>query len=149
MSRGAIYLIGPIGGLSYEQATGWRIDARKVLEKMDWVVLDPMSGKECLHQTKDIGVGLANAKSVENGYIYHSDLLRINKADVLLANWLIKSHRPPIGTMFEYGYGSAKDKTIITVTDDEYFMKHPFVAYSSIIVSTMEEAYDLLSAMGR
>jgi len=148
MKLGTIYLIGPIGGLSYEQATGWRIEARNVLEDMGWEVFDPMSGKECLQQTQDIGVDLANEKTVENGYIYHSDLRRINRADILLANWLIASHRPPIGTMFEYGYASAKDKCIITVSTDDYFIKHPFVVNSSIIVSTMEEAYEAVTAMG-
>lgn len=149
MSRGSIYLVGPIGGLSYEQATSWRLAAREVLEDMGWEVLDPMSGKECLHQTKDIGVGLENKKTVENGYIFHSDVHRLNKAGIYLANWLIPSHRPPIGTMFEYGYGYAKDKCIITVSTDEYFTKHPFVVNSSIIVPTMEDAYELLAAMGR
>lgn len=149
MSKGIVYLIGPIGGLSYEQATTWRKEARTELEPMGWTILDPMSGKECLKDEKDIGVGLNNAKSVENGYIFHSDLLRLNKADIMLANWSIPSHRPPIGTMFEYGYAFAKDKTIITVSTDDYFIHHPFVVASSIIVSTLDEAYELLAAMGR
>jgi len=144
-----VYLVGPIGGLSYDDATKWRLDAREHLEDVGFTVLDPMSGKECLKNDKSIGVGLNNTKYVENGYIYHSDLFRLNAADIILSNLTKLSSRPTIGTFFEYGYATAKGKTIITVTTDEYISKHPFIVNSSIIVPTLEDAYDLLSKMGR
>ena len=149
MHKRTIYLIGPIGGMSYEDATKWRLEAREVLEDIGYEVLDPMTGKECLKGETSIGVGLGNANSVKNGYIYHSDLHRINRADVLLANLLKMSDKQSIGTFFEYGYGAAKDKTIVTVTADPYVTAHPFIAASSIVVASLEEAYELLAKMTR
>ena len=149
MAKRTVYLIGPIGGLSYADATQWRIDARPILEDMGFEVLDPMSGKECLKGDKSIGVGLKNAPFVENGYIYHSDLHRVNRADFLLSNLLKMSDKQSIGTFFEYGYGAAKDKTIITVTADPYMAKHPFIVSSSIVVPDMDTAYELLTKMMR
>ena len=145
----SVYLVGPIGGLSYEDATQWRVEAREVLEARHWDVFDPMTGHESLKGEKDIGVGLGNAKFVENGCIFHSDLFRINEADILLVNLLKLSPKQSVGTFFEYGYGYANKKMIITVTTDSYISKHPFIVGSSIVVSSMEQAYELINNLVR
>lgn len=142
-----IYLIGPIGGQSYDTATAWRNSAKEILTDMGHTVYDPMSGKECLKNSKSIGVGLENVKYVENGYIYHSDLFRVRRADILLCNMTVAENAKSIGTFFELGYGTAHGKLIIMVANTEYTRKHPFVATSCIVVNTLDEAYEVVSML--
>ena len=148
MNRGTVYLVGPIRGLSYEEATGWRNQAKKELEDCGFTVLNPMSGKENLKGTEDIGVNLKTGDEAKNQYIYFSDIHRVNESNIILANMLPKSYRPPIGSMFEIGYAVAKDKTVILVTDDLYLQKHPFIEYTCIVVPTLEDAYTLINKIG-
>lgn len=147
MKKPIIYLIGPISGISYDQATLWRKEAKEQLEDMGYIVLDPMSGQECLKGESKIGINLENSIVVTNQYIYHSDIYKVNRADVLLANLLSDSATHSLGTYIEIGYAIAKDKLVIVVTKDNNIYKHPFIEYSCIVVSSMEMAYEVLDSI--
>ena len=55
MAKPTIYLAGGISHLSYEEATGWRLDLiRQAGDRA--IILDPMRGKEILEGTKTIAL---------------------------------------------------------------------------------------------
>lgn len=143
-----VYLVGPIGGKTYGEAIGWRTIVSKALRYKGFEPICPMTGKQVLNDGNKIGTGLNNATAVKNGTILHTDLYRVRESDIILVNFLdIKvgeTTTPPIGSLIEIGYASALRKLIVVVATDPYVQQHPFIAGLSVVVSTMEEAIQVI-----
>lgn len=120
------YLAGPISGLSYVQATAWRLHMASELQP-DFEVLSPMRGKENLNHVTNF-----NGEYVENVYgsseaIMQRDLTDVGRADLVIA-YFNPGHTLSIGTPFELGYAVRDQKPIIVVTDTESpYASHPFL----------------------
>jgi nucleoside 2-deoxyribosyltransferase len=143
MKNGTIYLIGPISGCTFTEATQWRNDLQIPLAQNGWTVLDPMRGKNHLSAEEKIVLSYEDHIVSRSDSIFQTDLFRVRQADVLLCN-LTSMPGHSIGTFMEMGYGHALGKIIIVIANDPMVVKHPFIVNSSIVVSTVEEALQVL-----
>lgn len=140
-----VYLAGSIRGLSYEEATQWRIDATTYLGKYGIECISPMRNKGLLVKEKKI----TNAYDMEGGYtpaeLYRRDKFDIIHSDIILVN-LLHTKNTPIGTTFELAWGTLLDKYCVVVVDKEsIFSTHPFVIGSaSVKFDNMDKALEYI-----
>ena len=132
-----VYLAGPITGLSYESATGWR---RKVADALPMhEVLDPMRGKEDLAGASLLAAGLCTTEMAQR------DLADIDRCDVVLVNFQ-GARQMSVGTVAEIGYAFGRSKKVMVVFDDLH--AHPFLmAMVRWTPWSLEEAIDRLAGM--
>jgi nucleoside 2-deoxyribosyltransferase len=122
-----VYLAGPIGGMSDDQARSWREIATQLLTDRGANVLDPMirdyRGKEDL-----------STQAIVEG-----DKADIDQADVVLANcWT-----PSPGTSMEILYAHEQGKRVITVVPTGSRVS-PWITYhSQEVVSSLYRACEL------
>lgn len=135
-----VYLAGPIAGVSWDDANGWRRLAQSEIGGKGIRCLSPLRGKEKMFEgikqfktTQYEGVG-------SDSCIYDRDRSDLERADIVLAH-LRCADRVSIGTMFELGWASTLHKFIVVVMDEGNVHDHPFVRRAaSLIVPTLDEA---------
>lgn len=140
-----IYLIGPITGLSYDDATSHFTDRAKLLPGYD--ILQPMLGKEYLRNETELkAVGYEDFPISTNHAITLSDFWRVDQADILFADFTKAKDKVSIGTVAEISRGFAKGKLIITVLPDNNIHNHAFILeMSTVVFKTVEEGIDYLN----
>ena len=143
-----VYLAGPISGLTYNAADGWRTDPEFILtlRHMGFEALSPLEGYEDLSvddSELDPWFETRNGSTAAPFTAVQDDLRMIRECDAVIAN-LLGATRPSIGTMAEMGYAHALDKPIVVVMSEKRFddpHDHPFVySLASEIVSTLNAA---------
>lgn len=128
-----IYLAGGIGGLSYQEATGWRSEVSYILGKFSGIgTLDPMRAKESLSGEKTIA-NTYQALGFTGREIFDRDLADIRSANVLLVNLL--PNPTSLGTLFELGYAYSLGKPCVVVCPPHY-LDHPFISQSAKYLTT-------------
>lgn len=147
MTTRRVYLLGPISGLSYEEATQWRKDVRDELDYLyDGKIktMSPMSHKESLQYETEIKLHYAdnlysNAKSV-----FMRDVAMVRNADLILGD-LTHMNTGSIGSFMELGIAYERNIPIILVIPpDKQCREHPFLSCSSNIVDNLDQALDLI-----
>lgn len=146
------YLAGPITGLTYGQATDWRVYASDVLTGQGIEVLSPMRGKDFI--LKRIGAQEVLGQTYEDSPlstqrgIVARDIFDVNCADIVLFN-LLGADQVSIGTMVEYGWASAHRKIVVTVMEKSGNVHdHAFIReLSPYRVETLDEALDIVGAI--
>jgi nucleoside 2-deoxyribosyltransferase len=140
-----IYLAGPIAGQTFDEAAlGWRKTARLYLENRNYEVRCPLRGKEHL-----AGYGVLGKQGYDDHplttaqAVIKRDYKDVSDSHIILMN-LLPGDKVSIGTMVELGWASAQGKRIIIVLDDSNIHNHLFVQELGQIVSTLEEALELL-----
>ena len=96
-----VYLGGPINGCTDEEASGWRTEAKAVLEAAGFLTVDPMDRD---YRGREMEPGIA-AEIVE------LDKKDIDTCDVILVN----SPKPSYGTAMEIMYAFERGKHIEVV----------------------------------
>lgn len=85
-----VYLAGPIGAKTPEQANGWRNCAAEALTPHGFLCTSPMRGKEMLKPEQKIGVEYAgqygDVPELRAQSIYVRDIYDVTRADIILAN---------------------------------------------------------------
>ena len=138
-----VYLVGPISGCTYEEATNWRRLVTEVLKAKNHLVFDPMSGKEELKQEEKIVLAYEEHLMAKADHIFLADLHRVRQSDVLFCNLLdIKGFT--VGSLFEIGFGYALNKAIIVIANDKMITDHPFIKNSAFVASSVEEGLTIL-----
>lgn len=140
-----VYLAGPIVGLTYEDAMGWRVRAAVELETAGIRSFNPLRGKkkwdgvDHLTNYHDGGHGLTPEQLVNR------DLYDIRRSDVVLVNLLNLLNVPPtpIGTLIEIGYAHGLGKPLVVACPDSFAL-HPFLA----VIPTYRTPY-LATALAR
>jgi nucleoside 2-deoxyribosyltransferase len=145
MNKPVIYLCGPISGLTWEEATRWRIDVTKRLNGL-CTILSPLRNKEKF--LKDVGVieGAYEHLLTTPDAVVTRDLFDVRQADALLV-YNPPSYKMSIGTPFEMGYAAALQKPIIVVLHpDDPLRKHPFILDLpfGVVVASIREAITYL-----
>lgn len=145
MKQLGVYLAGPISGLTYEDATGWRDNPafHDDLALAGWTPLSPMEGYEWLSgNDKPLSVHFEDAAHPgAAAEAVRDDLAAIDAAKAVLCNFSGAS-RASIGTCAELGYAFARGKAVISVlpTGDTVH-DHPFVTNLSYrVVETLPGA---------
>jgi len=142
-----VYLFGPIRGLSYKQATEWRIVAENRLREAGIDVISPMFAKENLSKMK--GLLKADYKGPEHlisstHAIYSRDYWSVRISDILLGNFL-KAKLPTFGSVMEMAWGWQLGKFIVLAMEKKNIHDHPFIREAaSVVAPTIEEAIDIV-----
>lgn len=149
MIKRYIYLAGPIAGCSYGEATDWReyVTARF----MPGIIgISPMRLKEWCQRVNTIkDVSQYEKVTTEAEYLISGeshairarDFNDVRTCDMTFINLPkeLNDRRPSWGTGIEIGWGSAIQKPMVLVTDDDNLAAHPLVRESAgWIVPTLE-----------
>lgn len=114
---GAVYLAGPIAGLSYEEAVDWRGDARVLLGRHGIAAYSPMRGKAHLMGVEQLDSGHAPEHPVTTyRAIFDRDRFDVERCDVLLVN-LLGADRLSIGTIMEMAWAHLLRKPVVLVIE--------------------------------
>lgn len=145
MSRGVVYLGGPITGLTWDEAQRWRNRAGAQLARAGWKYLDPMRGEQ-------EQFGFADDEQLPSTFAGDReacmrDLFDIDRATVCLFNFA-GAQRVSVGSTTELGYAYAKDKYTVVVLDEANPHEHLFVVgLASAVVPSLEDALTLLRGL--
>lgn len=130
-----VYLAGPISGLTYDEATGWRLQAQEQLAESGIKAISPLSSAVHLRNHKglltdcEIVPGLeclVRAMSTPTGVVTRDKFYCLN-TDVMILN-LIGSKRVSIGSMVEVGWANARNIPIVLVMEETGNLhEHAFV----------------------
>lgn len=141
-----IYLAGPMGGLSWEDANSWRLDLTFMLGPQ-FEILNPMRGKTPETWAK-------NGPYPE--YLFYSsdlvitrDLNDVEQASALVVNFPYKTPHG-IGTAIEMGTAIPLRKPVIIVLHpDDLLRQHPFIKCfpRGCIVSTLLDVVQVLKSL--
>lgn len=116
-----VYLAGPITGLSYGGATGWRHQVvGELAERAPHIrCIDPMRAKQHLAAVEAIGPFGHEGGLLDGHAVVQRDLWDVARSDVLLMN-LAGSKAASIGCMVELGWAKAHRRfSIVVLPHDE------------------------------
>lgn len=147
--HGAVYLAGPITHKTYDEARyGWREFVAAGL--MPGIrVLSPMRHEGHLAETLgDITdeTGREHIMSKPRT-IFTKDKLDIQRADVVLANFL-EAEKCPRGTLIEVGMANMADKFVVSVIKEGSEWDYGFITEaSSIVVRDLASAVEIINSL--
>ena len=122
MSKGKVYLAGPISGLSYGESVDWREDAERVFSSYDIEALSPMRSKEFLANVNVLDTGYEEFKAeyeqalVSDRGIMTRDYHDCTTSDVVLVN-LLDAKKVSIGTVMEIAWAYAHNIPVVVVME--------------------------------
>jgi nucleoside 2-deoxyribosyltransferase len=112
-----VYLAGPVTGLTYAEAVGWRSAAASYLRQHGITALSPLRGT---HFLADLGVlrdqYLDTHPLVSARAITAQDRWDCQRADIILVH-LLGAERVSIGTVLELAWADAAGKPIVAVME--------------------------------
>lgn len=113
----SVYLVGPISGLSYNNAADWREYAKDLLNKNNISALSPMRSKDYLSKETSIADKYdLHVMSTSRG-IMTRDYFDCINAGVLLVNFL-GAEKPSIGSAMECAWAYGKHTPIIACMEE-------------------------------
>jgi nucleoside 2-deoxyribosyltransferase len=125
-----VYLAGPIEGLTVEQATGWRRQAKVYLNDLDIDVLDPTRRTSYINDKSEHAAAR----------VWKADLQDISYSSVILANLSDDLPGKKWGTVAEIAHSHTKNKIIIVLLAENQWV-HPFIAnYATEIHRNLKSA---------
>ena len=125
----SIYLAGSIDGLTYEEATGWRIEFAERLHRLfgyNIVIFDPtLKLHTCNYKPDDI-IDIKYLSRKEMFETFENDIRATSQTDIGVIN--IQGKSKGTGTIFEIGYMYAKGVKMLGYIDKKNPLKqHPFI----------------------
>ena len=129
MVHRTVYLAGPISGLTYQEATGWREDVIRELGRFGIKALSPLRAEvhlrnhegllnDCQTAEEHLEAGCqALAMSTPRGVV-ERDKFDCTRCSVLFIN-LRGAKRVSVGSMIEIGWANANDIPIVLIMEDE------------------------------
>lgn len=143
-----IYLAGAISGLSYVEATEWRL--KFALDLLPgWQALDPMKGVVELLDKDNISLSYPGLVLLTDSMITDTDLWHIRNCDAVVVNFLnAPSSSRMIGTLFEVGYAIAQNKLVYSVAEPgSPFSIHPFLKRTCIQFDFLENVHKAMERL--
>lgn len=145
MKQFLVYLAGPITGLSYAEATGWREYVRDQLPP-HIQTLSPMRGKHKLWLSKETAIKdtyESDPLTSEKG-INSRDFNDVKRSDLILVN-LLGAKTISIGTVVEIGWAKAFGIPVVLCMEKGNIHDHAFVRYNSnFITEHLDHAIELV-----
>ena len=139
----AVYLSGGITGLTFEEASKWRLETASRLRAAGFRVLDPLRGKSWLsHQEKPIGTQQYPKRNptLSDKALKDRDKLDVLNSDIVLVN-LLDAKRVSIGTMFEVAWAEDHNKLVVAMlSKDDTVHDHAFIRESAVVFHSLDEA---------
>jgi nucleoside 2-deoxyribosyltransferase len=115
MNKPRIYLAGPISGLSFDEATAWRLQVNAALSPRIEVA-DPMRGKDALKGDAKLADGYNIHPLMTDKAIFERDLQDVMRADLLLVN-LLAAKQVSQGTLYEIAWAYLLRKPTVIVME--------------------------------
>lgn len=136
-----VYLAGPISGLTYKDAIGWRSWAAERLREHRFVALDPMRGKEWIGEK--YGGDPLPPTFDDDRAAFSRDLRDIDTSDAVLIHFAL-ANRASIGTIAEMGYAHARGLPIYAVLNPRDDVHHHLFVHgmTTSIQERLEDAVD-------
>jgi len=150
-----VYLAGPISGLTYDEATGWRNAIATELAEFGIKCQSPM--RAAIHLRHADGVlgdceiqagtkPAVEAMSTPKGVVVR-DKFDSTRCDLLLVN-LLKAKKVSIGTCVEIGWANANDIPIVLVMEKDNIHNHAFIRESaSFITESLSDSVYIIKAI--
>jgi nucleoside 2-deoxyribosyltransferase len=139
MSKKALFLAGPLTGLSYGDALDWRTYVESKLPS-DVIAFSALRGKE--HVAKEAVLKDSYPEhllSTPQGTITR-DRYDVSRCDALFVNFL-KAERVSIGTIMEMAWADARRIPIILAMEKDNIHDHAFVRQvAAFITGDLDEA---------
>ncbi len=145
----SVYLGGPIGGLSWEEATGWRNAVTPLLAPLQCLnPLRPFGGIEQTICNPAFNEHVNNNQILPFKYFFQRDYADVDSSALLFFNF-IGAKRKSIGSVCEIARGYAKTIPIVCVMDEgninaDVFLLQHFVGGFSTRVYTLQEGVNLV-----
>ncbi len=147
-----VYLAGPIKGLDYETAMGWRQEVAQSLS------LKPApfkglraTGIHCLNPMRDKGTAIDESGLLTKArHIYSRDLNDVRRCDVFLANFLNvpAGHVIGGGTFWEIGVAHERGTPIVMCITEDSPYYHPLPVFSAgFVVETLEDGITAVKSL--
>lgn len=149
-----VYLAGPISGLGYRGAVGWREHCQIVLATDGIRAFSPMRAKDYMqHVTSDVGFsstceeyGHLSPLSGPRG-IMTRDRFDATRCDVLLVN-LLDATKVSIGTVMEIAWADLKRTPIVVAMEPGNIHEHCMINEAiGFRCGTMDEALHVVKAI--
>lgn len=140
----AVYLAGPITGLSFRGATSWRAYATEYLASHNIAGVSPLRGKEYLQEESSLAKSYSDkAMSTPRG-IMTRDFFDCTRCGVVIAN-LLGAGKPSLGTVMEMAWCySSRVPLIVCMEEAGNLHDHPMVNEATGYRTTdLEEALDI------
>lgn len=145
-----VYACGPIGGLSFDEASDWRDELKMILaiQCPEGRVLSPLRGREELRKIEKLQVrtgGYFTGKPIctPRGAALR-DELDVRRADIIFAN-LLGAKQISIGSVAEIGMARALGKVTIILMEADNIHRHFLLEeWSGYVIASWEEGVELL-----
>ncbi len=150
-----IYLAGPITGLTWPEATEWRVEAHNrfadasMSSNNKYICLSPLRGKEYLKDETDIKHSYDEHQLSSAKMINSRDMFDVKRSNLLIVN-LKNAKRVSIGTVLEIGAAFILGKPIIVIMEPDNVHKHSMLSeQATAIVDDLDAAiYFALQILG-
>ena len=137
-----VYLIGPIKGLSYDEAVDWRVRFAKSMPP-EIVCLSPMRHKEFLEGEEELDASHYSQILASWEGVKFRDEKDIRACDLVVAYFVGASDKS-IGSCWEIGFAEALNKPVVVVLEDGDVHNHPFIVIGNLRLHSLEEAIDIV-----
>lgn len=144
-AKGAVYLAGPVTGLTYTQARyGWR----KYVAQRLLPGIAPLSPMRHEHATfSEIAAEDPEFFRQRAKAIFNKDMLDIRRSDVVLVN-LLGTTQCAKGSLVEIGAAWALGKFIVVVVEPGTLHDYPFVTEpAGAVVTSLDDAIDMINSL--
>jgi len=146
-----VYLALPISGRSYDDVIRDIHIVKEILERWDYEVLQPMTGKSYLRTELEFkSNGYGNPVST-NHAILSRDKWMVGQCDIFLCDLTYARERVSIGAMMELAWANLLGKhTVVVMQSENNIHRHAFpLEASDVIFETMEDATAYLLKLAR
>lgn len=146
-----VYLAGPITGLTWEQATGWRNDVTAQLKECDVTCYSPLRFKTFLSHLNGNGGAIPNITpksplSTQKG-IMTRDRWDATRCDVLFVNFL-GSTIASIGTIMEIAWAEYERIPVVIVMEEGNIHQHAMVKEAAgYIVDSLDTGVEIVRSL--
>ena len=147
-----IYLAGPMAGLDYTEATGWRMKVYEDLTAEGITCFSPLRWKEWLNSGKKISrkakKNATHPMGTSKG-IMTRDFFDVKQSDVIFANFLGSGDNISMGTCMEIAWAWAFQKPTVVVGEaDNPHMVHPMMTEAINFATTdLEEGIEIAKSI--
>lgn len=144
----SVYLAGPITGTTYGECTDWREIAIKVFKSAGIEAYSPMRAKDYLLKETSVADSYEDTIMSSQRGIYARDYYDCRSKDAIFVN-LLGATRVSIGTVMEIAWGTAYEKPIVLVMEDENNLhEHSMLREACPLrVNNFNEGIDVMKAL--
>lgn len=148
MAMPAVYLAGPMKGLTYEACNGWRREAARLLADLGIATINPVEAELSTHRGA-LSCSANGLMTSPKAIVAKDRHYVLNRAMAMLVN-VTNAPAISIGTCVEFGWADAARIPVVTVMPEGNPHQHAFInELSGWVVPTLDEAVHILAALSK